>query len=173
MMEGVAPWPEMKYQIENMYVTVTPEYFAAIPNKESYSDFYYWLLRLPYIKPHHNQGLFSHRILMWFRYDRCVGDFFADCFANPHFDPLVFIKVLAKAAAQAVPEVLQHPAFERLFYERRGVYDWLVGPRAAWRLRVRQRMDLIRDDLMVAAWAPERVSWIMTQDERKRWPVCR
>jgi hypothetical protein len=163
----------MKYQIENRYVTVTPEYFAGIPNREVYSDFYYWLLRLPYIVPHHNKRLFSHRIMMWVRYDVNVGVFFADCFANPNFDPACFVKVLILAARKgSVSEVLQHEAFEPLFYGRVTVRDWLVGPRDAWRRRRRMRMDLIRDDLMGAAWAPERASWFMTLDERQRWSTA-
>lgn len=134
---------EFKHQVENGFVHITNEYVAAIknppqPGHDYYSDFYEYLMRLPHIRPDDNPVLFE-TLIRQYCYSKVTGSsvipdtVFANLFANPHFDAVQFLSVMASiiekmlqpghrwatnrdTVSRILEQVLAHTAFDCLVY---------------------------------------------------------
>lgn len=134
---------EFKHQVDNGFVHITNEYVAAIknppqPGHDYYSDFYEYLMCQPHIRPDVNPVMFE-TLIRQFCYLKATGSpigpetMFANLFANPHFDAVQFLSVMASifekmlqpghrwsttrnTVSRILEQVLAHTAFDCLIY---------------------------------------------------------
>ena len=134
---------EFKHQVDNGFVHITNEYVAAIknppqPGHDYYSEFYEYLTMLPHIRPDVNSVMLE-TLIRQFCYLKATGSSvgaettFANLFANPHFDAVQFLAIMASVCekmlqpghrwatsrdtvSRILEQVLAHTAFDCLIY---------------------------------------------------------